>query len=101
MLPSQSERPGNLLACPQCLSPNWLGENVTGWRELKKGYPRMVDGEVVARGDGSVNDAEHRSFFCSNKGCNVDEEIPACDLIQIDDEGNVIGVQPAEQGRLA
>jgi hypothetical protein len=95
----RSERPGNRLACPRCLSSEFLGEFVIGWRELREA-PRMVDGKVVVQSRGSVYDPEHMAFFCSNRGCNVDEEIPERRLARIDRDGNRVVQQPAEQGRL-
>jgi hypothetical protein len=75
------------LACPNCLSPDHLGENVLGWRRC--GPPRLVDGELVvpaADAESSsfgrdVYDAERVSFFCSNSGCDVDSPIRDSELV--------------------
>jgi hypothetical protein len=93
------ERPGNRLACPRCLSPDFLGEYVTGWRELRE-MPRMVDGRVWFSSEWRVEDPEHMAFFCSNHGCNVDEEIPERRLVQLDRDGQPVVKQPAEQETL-
>lgn len=94
------EKPGNLLACPRCLSPDYLGENASGWRGVRQA--RMVDGRIVVDlQESRVHDADRDSFFCSNRGCNVDEGIPEGRLVQLDAEGRAIFPQPAEQGRLA
>lgn len=81
------------------MSPDFLGEYVTGWRELRD-MPRMVDGRVLFRADRTTHDAEHMAFFCSNRGCNVDEEIPERRLVQIGRDGLPVVKQPTEQETL-
>jgi hypothetical protein len=95
------DRPGNLLACPNCLSAEHIGENVSGWREIHSA--RLIDGKLnVDRAHfATVEDAEHESFFCSGPRCNVDEEIPWRRMVQLDHEGNPLpAIHPAQE-RLA
>jgi hypothetical protein len=95
-----TERPGNLLACPNCLSPDFLGENAEGWRGVRTA--RMVEGRIVVNlTESRVYDAERTSFFCSNEKCDVECELRDRELVQLDDEGKPVLSQPAEQGRLA
>lgn len=97
---SDLQRPGNRLACPDCLSADFIGENVSGWREIQG--VRMVDGKIKVdvRSFERVEDAEHDSFFCSGPKCNVDRPIFDHDLVQIDHEGKPVPRQPPEQERM-
>jgi hypothetical protein len=95
-----SDRPGNRLACPHCLSPDYLFENATGWRGCTA---RMVDGHVLTdfTHGSRVEDAERVSFGCSNESCNYDVEIADHRLVQLGPDGKPVVEQPPEQERLA
>lgn len=91
-----SDHLGNRLACPNCLSPDHLGENAVGWRNVRSA--RMVAGRVVVDlKERTTHDAERVSFFCTNKGCDENEEISDRRLVQIDFEGNVVPRSSTEQ----
>jgi hypothetical protein len=78
----QDETEGAVLTCPNCGSPDYLGENVTGWREVRLPL-RHVGEDVLARGAGSVYDEEHESFFCSGPQCNTETPIRASQLVPL------------------
>lgn len=99
---SALERPGNPLACPTCLSAEFIGENVKGWRQIKGA--RMVDGSMkIDRSRYDDGDLKHASFFCSNPDTDCDSyvDIPDGDLVQLDHEGKPVIPAPAEQQTIA
>jgi hypothetical protein len=101
MSPRQGERPGNLLACPNCKSADHIGEIVTGWREISGARAVSGGGFVVDRGAfARVEDAEHVAFFCSGPKCNVDEEIAFRRMVQLDRDGKPLPALIPGQGAL-
>jgi hypothetical protein len=78
------------LACPYCLSPDKLGENVTGWMTCD--HVELIDGRVRSRLQSSiVEDPERDSFWCS---CDPYREIHANELVKLDRDGNPIIPNP-------
>ena len=77
------------LACPYCLSPDKLGENVTGWTTCD--YVELVEGRIRARVISPVEDIDRESFFCS---CDPYREIHENELVKLDRDGNPIIPHP-------
>jgi hypothetical protein len=88
---------GNRLACPECGSAEFIGENVSGWREIAGAW--MTPGGVIMpeRPFGKVEDPEHDSFFCSGPKCNVDRELSVREMVQLGRDGKPLTVVEGQE----